>query len=123
MTNKKSFKKKGVCIVCHKNKMGYPIESDYMIDGIAYVKKLMKTYKGNKLVVCEDCFDEYKKKRERFVRNLLLYGGIGAILGLLLIFTNLSLQSIIFALFLELIMLILAHMSYVPKVMDDAEKQ
>ncbi len=122
MTNKKSFKKKGVCIVCHKEKMGYPVETDYMIEGIARLKKLMKTYKGNKLVVCEDCFDEYKKKRDKFVRNLMLYGGIGAVLGILLILTNLSVQSFLFAIFLELLMLVLAHMSYVPKVVNDAEK-
>lgn len=113
---KKETLSKGVCVECGKNAKGYPIEDDYVINGIRWIKRKLGVEKGNKLIVCNDCFEEYKKKRNSFERSLIIYSGIGVVLGIILLVINLSIGAFISALILILFLLVLAHLKYAPKV-------
>ncbi len=107
---------KGVCIECGKPGKGHAVLDDYVIDGIRWVKRKLNIEKKNALIVCEECFEKYEKRRKSFERSLIIYSGVGVLLGVLLLVINPSLGSLLSASILLLFLLILAHLKYAPKV-------
>jgi hypothetical protein len=73
--------KKDACIICGKEKPGLEVKDDYMIDAVRWIKlKIFKSKPKNfRLVVCKDDFLKYKKQRDRYERNQMLYVAIGII--------------------------------------------
>ncbi len=64
-----------VCIICGKEiKKGkkYKVKDDFVIKVIRFIKHKLKIAKNNKLYVEEKCLNEYKKRRARYERNLIL---------------------------------------------------
>ncbi|MEM0438015.1 MAG: hypothetical protein QXU54_01815 [Candidatus Micrarchaeia archaeon] len=109
--------KNSVCILCEKlGARGRAVKEDYLIAAIRAVKRLFKMEAGNKLVVCDECYPAYSKKRGEFEKGLLIYGIIGMAIMLLLLIMSFSLGSLISGLLMLLFLLILAHIKYTPKV-------
>ena len=106
----------GVCIVCSGKLRGHPIVDDYLIKAIRYIKRRLNIEQGNRLVVCEGCIVQHRKKRADFERGLLMYSALGLILAVLLLFFNFSLGSLATGMMILLMFIILAHVKYAPKV-------
>ena len=113
---------KEVCIVCQKEKKGAAIVEDFVIKGLRKIKQSLKASTGYKLVVCEDCKEVAKKKRQNFERTLLTYMGLGGIVLLAIIITAVMsggsilsiIQSIIVLIFLIVLLAALSLLNYFP---------
>lgn len=109
--------KTNACIICSKeNVKGFPVVEDKIIGLIRTLKSKFGIVKGYKLMVCNDCEKEYEKKRKTFERNLILYGGLGVVIALLLLFLNFSIGSFLSGLLLFIVLIILALLKYVPRI-------
>lgn len=105
-----------VCIICYKElKRGIPVKEDAVLKGIRWGKNLirsllerfgMKVSKGNVLVVCEEHVEESRKRREKFERTLLTFGGLGVILGLILIIVSILSGRDLFGIATSILLLI-----------------
>ncbi len=63
-------KKKMVCIVCgEEREEGTPVEEDVVLKSIRSVKQSLGIATNNILIVCEQCEEEYRKKREKFEKT------------------------------------------------------
>ena len=86
--------KKIACIMCTeeiKKGEGNEVIEDKIIEIIRKVKAKLGVAKGYKLVVCDECLENYEKKRKRFERNTILYLGLGLVILVLLMLLNFSL--------------------------------
>ncbi|MHA1860409.1 MAG: hypothetical protein ACTSVF_04860 [Candidatus Asgardarchaeia archaeon] len=106
----------GVCIGCYRKRKGYPVQEDYILEVLTWIKKVTGTYKGNRLVVCDKCIEEIEKKRGEFERTLVFYTIIGLLMFIVLIVVNPSINALIAGGALLLFLLVLAHLKYVPRV-------
>jgi len=113
-----------VCLICEKNKSGTKLKEGFIINNIRKIKKIFGIAKGNKLVVCDSCMEEYKKRRQNFEKTILLWSILGGILALFIIIPSVLmyniyeiLRSIITAIILIGVLLILVGMvRYIPKL-------
>ncbi|MGC8710347.1 MAG: hypothetical protein ACP5RF_01930 [Candidatus Micrarchaeia archaeon] len=118
--------KEGYCIICGKKKYGTEVEEGNVIKIIRWLKKnVTKNEKGNRLVVCSECYPKYTKYRSRFEKRLALYLILGILFlafGLLLSF---KLDTFILGLFVILLMYFFALLNYMPKLKEakSAEKK
>lgn len=114
--------KTSACIICSKeNVQGIPVIEDKIIEVLRTIKSKLGIVKGYKLIVCKDCEKEYEKRRKTFERNLLLYGGLGVVIMIFLMFLNFSIGSFLSGLLLFFVLIILALLKYVPKIEKQKE--
>ncbi|MBS3069858.1 hypothetical protein J4441_05830 [Candidatus Micrarchaeota archaeon] len=76
---------KGKCIVCETDNEGFPVVEDAIILAIRAIKKKLNMAKGNTLIVCSGCVEQYRKKRAEFEKALVQHGLIAAFLLVLLV--------------------------------------
>ncbi|VVB66634.1 Uncharacterised protein [Candidatus Gugararchaeum adminiculabundum] len=105
---------KSVCIICEKEKDGEPLVNDYMLRFIRKIKQTLGVARNNQLVVCNDCFANHRKKREKFEKTIVQYVALGAISVVLLLVLFMRWESVIFSLLIIVFMLSLALLSYHP---------
>jgi len=111
------------CVICSKeNVQGALVIEDVIIRIIRAIKSRFGIAKGYKLVVCNDCEKEYEKRRKTFERNLILYGGLGVVIALILMFINFSIGSFLSGLLLFLVLIIFALFKYVPKIEKEVKE-
>ena len=122
---KKEMKRKSICIVCGKEKEGREIEEDIVVRGIRLIKRKLNIERGNILVVCDECLEEAKKRRQKFEKGLFTWGAIGGILGIILIISSALagglgriISSFIFLLILIVVFVCLSFYQYFPKVKE-----
>ena len=116
---------RGVCLICEKQTEGIPIEEGPVIKAIRTIKGSLGIAKGNVLVICPGCWEEYRKRRTGFEKSMLIWSIIGVIFAALLIIPpilfgdweifnilrNIVLSIILIAVILALIGLV----RYIPK--------
>jgi fatty acid desaturase len=123
-----------VCFVCQKEQrsgQGTPVKDDIVIRAIRRIKKAFGISTGNVLVVCDNCLEESKKRRQKFERSLLTFGGLGAVLGVILLIASILsgksliaiLQSIILLVFLVVVFSLFSLLQYHPAVVIEAERK
>jgi uncharacterized protein YacL len=114
--------KQKACIVCGEEvTKGSEVIEDKFIELIRKVKSKLGIVKGYKLYVCENCTEKYEKRRKRFERNMVIYGGIGLFIFLILLFFNFSIASFLTGFILFLVMILLALMGYQPRIKKKEE--
>jgi len=122
---------KKVCIICGKERKGAQVQDDVVIRAIRRVKGALRVATNNTLVVCGGCMDEYKKKRAKFEKALVLYVVLAAILLVLIAVLPLisgkffSLESILFGVLIGVFIIALSLIGYMPKIAEKkrAEKR
>ncbi|MCX8197402.1 MAG: hypothetical protein N3G80_03765 [Candidatus Micrarchaeota archaeon] len=117
-----------VCIICEKEKSGFPVQDDYVILAIRKVKNFLRIAKNNNLVVCQDCLEVYQKKRAKYERDLAIHAIIGGFILLTMIFlpiftTGFSLTAVFFGLLLFGLVMLLSVFSHCPKIQQTAPKE
>jgi hypothetical protein len=128
---KREEREAGTCIICQKETVGIPVKDDFVIRGIRRIKSALKIARGTKLIVCSEHLEEATKRRERFEKTLLTYGGIGAAIGILLIIASLIggrdllsiLSSLLLAVLLIVVFVILSLAYYFPAMERKVEKE
>ncbi len=117
-------KEKGTCLICQKETVGSPVKEDFVIRGIRKIKTSLKIARGTNLIICDEHLEEARKKRERFEKSLLTYGGIGAVIGIILVIAGLLggrdlisiLSSMLIAILLIVVLVIFSLAYYFPAV-------
>lgn len=116
-----------VCLICEKNKKGSRLKEGFIIKTIRKIKNKLGISKGNTLVICDSCTNEYIKRRQGFEKTILIWSIIGGILSLLLIIPSILvgnifdiLRSILLSIVLVGVLLLLVGLiRYIPKLEKD----
>lgn len=110
-------KGKEYCIICGERKAGLPVEDDYVISSIRWFKaNVTKNEKNNSLVVCRDCYSEYKKQRKRYEgrqRNYIALGIVFIMVGLLV---SQTVYALLVGLGVFALLYFFSLLSYTPKI-------
>jgi len=113
-----------VCIVCSKEVAGgHKVEDDSVIRAIRKIKRQFGVARNNELYVCEGCMEEYKKKRGKYERDLVIHAVLAAIVLIMMvvlpIFTSgFSLTAIVLGVLLAAIIMAFSLFSHWPKIAD-----
>ncbi len=109
--------KPSYCIICQKKKKGLEVEDNTLIKAVRYVKRnFLKNERGNKLVVCKECFTKYYEDYKRFEsreRSIFLLLSIFVILAII---SSPTLGSIIALAFIIAVLYALLVAVSVPKL-------
>ncbi len=113
-------KEKNQCIICRANKDGLPVKTDTVITTVRwFAKNVFKVKNMHRLVVCKDCYLEYKKARKRYIKRRNTYIILGALFAAtLIIASSKSATGILYAVGAGALVIIglyaLSLLSYVP---------
>jgi predicted nucleic acid-binding Zn ribbon protein len=110
-----------ICIVCHnEGRGGYIVQDDVVMGTIRKAKQRFGVAQNNELVVHEECFEEHRKKRERFERDLAMHFVFAAIVLIVFIVLPIfaggfSITSVFLGLLLGMLIVGLSILHYWPK--------
>ncbi|MCX6778476.1 MAG: hypothetical protein NT157_06375 [Candidatus Micrarchaeota archaeon] len=109
-----SSDKVSVCIVCREEKEVSPVKDDAVISTIRAVKTRLGFASNKELVVCGDCLEEHKKRRQGFEKNLVQYGAFGLIVLVVLFILTQTLNALFVGVMLLALMLVMSLFYYHP---------
>lgn len=110
-------KQKAFCIICGKEKGGIEVRNDRVLGGIRWIKQnITHNESGNRLVVCKECYEAYKKSKKRFESRKKVYLILGIIFAALLMVIGRSAISLLFGVFMILLLYSFAFFSYMPEL-------
>lgn len=117
-----------VCIICYQEKSGVAVQDDAVIRAIRGVKQKLNMAKNNTLVVCEGCMEAYRKKRQKYERDLVMHvvlaGVVLIVFVLAPIFTSgFSIAAIVLGVLLAALIVALSVLSHCPKVAGGQEEK
>jgi len=105
------------CMMCGKEKKGIAVREDHVLGALRWFKRnVTRDEKGNRIVVCRDCYSEYKKRRGTYESRQKLYLALGVMFVVVsLLLSPKPLTVLVSALVLAMVYLF-SLMSYVPKI-------
>ncbi len=112
--------------MCRANKDGLPVRIDWTITTVRwFAKKFFKVKKMHRLVVCKDCYLDYKKARKRYIKRRNTYVILGVLFAAtLIIASSRSLIGMLYAACAGIVVIIglyaLSLLSYVPGLEKDS---
>lgn len=112
-----------VCIICYQEKGGEAVLDDAVIRAIRGMKQRLGMAKNNTLVVCGGCMEAYRKKRQKYERDLVMHvvlAGVVVVVFVLapILTSGFSLASLVLGLVLAGLIVGLSVFSHCPKVSD-----
>jgi hypothetical protein len=108
------------CIICGKEKKGREVDEDYIIKGIRWFKRnITKNEKGNKLVVCNECYPKYLEYRKKFERRQITYILLGSLFLIFGLIISPTLGTLFVGLGLLLFLYLLSLLNYMPKLKEN----
>jgi hypothetical protein len=111
------MKQKSFCIVCGLEKDGIEVKEDGVLRTMRYIKRnLLRSAKNNRIVVCKQCYEAYKKYRKRYVSRQHLYLGLGIVFLVLTLLLNVSIASVLFGLGVLVLLYLLSLVNYMPDI-------
>ena len=114
-----------VCIICYQEKSGSAVLDDAVIRAIRGIKQRLRMAKGNELVVCPGCMETYRKKRQKYERDIVMHvvlaGVVLVVFVLAPVFTSgFSLSALVLGLVLAALIVALSVFSHCPKIAEKA---
>jgi hypothetical protein len=116
---KPSHERAPVCIVCREEKDGSAVKDDPVITTIRGVKTRLGFASNRRLVVCDDCREEHRRRRQDFEKRLVQYGGIGLIILVGLFILTQTLNALLIGVFFLLILLLFSLVQYHPALENE----
>ena len=113
------------CIICGKEKDGVEIKDDNVIKFIRlFNRKVLKKQNHYKLVVCKECYINYKKARNKFVRRQITYIALGVIFAAMIFISSAGNPiSLLAGAGIIIFLYLLSLLSYMPELkINDKEK-
>ncbi len=109
---------KNVCIMCMKERPGLTVRGDAILSALRWIKRnVTRNPKNYTLVVCKECFLDYKKKRDSYERKMVIYAVLGIIfLAAITVVSSSKLGAIAVGLVIMLFLFLIAQLSYIPGV-------
>jgi hypothetical protein len=111
------LKRKMYCIVCEKEKKGIELQDDAVLGSLRWFKRnVTKNERGNRLVVCRDCYPSYKISRKKYEDRQRMYVVLGVLFGIVCMVVSPTLTSFLASMLILLLLLFLSILSYTPKI-------
>ena len=115
------------CVVCFKEKDGFPVYDDFVIRTIRGIKRSLHIAKNNTLVVCKDCLEEHRKKRKNYEKTLVVHIVIAGVVLVAFVLapiltSGFSPVAILLGIFLAALIVGMAVFSHHPKMADEAKE-
>ncbi len=113
------------CIYCGGEKDGIEVREDAVVAAMRWFnRRVLKKYRNYKLVVCKECYLDYKKARKRFMRKQVSYLAIGFLFAALLIAVSPdNAFTYVYGIVVITFMYLLSLVSYVPALKTEAPSQ
>jgi hypothetical protein len=109
--------RKTYCVVCAKEKKGIEVEDDAVLELIRWIKKnITKNEKGNKIVVCRDCYASYKASRSRYEGRQKIYVALGVLFAMVNLLISPTLSTVAISAVIIAMMILISLLSYTPKI-------
>jgi hypothetical protein len=109
--------RKTYCVVCAKQRKGIEVDDDAVLESIRWIKKnITKNEKGNRIVVCRDCYSAYKASRSRYEGRQRIYVALGVLFAVLSLFISPALSTLGVSVGILTMMVLLSLLSYTPKI-------
>ncbi len=110
-------RQKSYCLMCAKERDGIPIKEDNVIKAIRLIKRhVFKSEKRNRIVICRECYEGYKKHRKKYVRRQAMYVALGVMFLIMLMLINLSAYSALFGIGMVILLYLLSLLNYMPEL-------
>ncbi|VVB77333.1 Uncharacterised protein [uncultured archaeon] len=113
---------KTYCIVCGNERKGIPVREDYVLGALRWFKKnVTRNEQGNALVVCKDCYGDYKKRRATYESRQKVYLVLGTLFIVVGVASSIgsggfSVTTVLVSLGAFALLYILSLLSYMPKI-------
>ncbi len=108
---------KSYCIICGLERAGLGVQADWELGVIRWFKKnVSRNERGNRLVVCRQCYPKYQASRGRYESRQKLYITLGVIFAAVSLLVSPALTTVLVAALVILLMLALSLLSYTPKI-------
>lgn len=115
--------KESRCIICGNKREGLEVLPDYILNTIRWVKHLTRSERNYRLVVCRDCFERYRKLRERYQRRQAECLVLGLLFAVVITAFN-PMPGILFGIAVMLFLYLLAQLSWMPPLrMPETKKK
>ena len=103
------------CIICGNKRNGIPIRNDYVLEVMRWFKRnVTKDEKGNRLVVCKECYPKYKKNMDRFNSRQAIYMVLAGLFFIFTILTAPILQAVSLSIMVFIALYLLSLLNYTP---------
>lgn len=110
------------CMMCGKERKGIAVKEDSVLAALRWFKRnVTKDEKGNRLVVCRDCYPEYRKRRGSYESRQRLYLSLGIIFVVVSLVLSPRALTVLVSLLVLAVVYLFSLMSYIPKI--DLEKE
>ncbi len=105
------------CVMCGKKRGGVEIKEDYVINSIRWFNRtVLKQFRNNRLVICEECYPKYKEQRKKFVGRQRLYIALGVIFVILGVFLDKTIGALLIGIVILIVLYLFSLLSYVPEL-------
>ncbi len=113
------------CIYCGSAKDGLAVREDAVIASIRWFnRRILGRYRNYRLVVCKDCYLNYRKARKKYVRKQASYLVVGLLFaGLLVAVSPGNLFAYLFGFAIIAFMYLLSLVSYLPALEAEPQPQ
>lgn len=110
------------CIYCGAAKAGLAVREDFVIASMRWINRtLFRRYRNYRLVVCKDCYMNYRKARKKYVRKQVSYLVLGFLFAALLVAVSPgNAFAYVFGFAIIAFMYLLSLVSYLPALESDA---
>jgi Ca2+/Na+ antiporter len=111
------FMAKSFCIICSRERQGIEVEDDFVLGAVRWFKRnVTHNEKNNRLVVCKEDYEKYKKSRSTFEFRQKLYLGFGVVFMILMLLLGRSASAFFSGILLLLLFYAFSFLSYTPKL-------
>lgn len=105
------------CIMCGKERKGIAVREDHVLAAVRWFKRnVTKDEKGNSIVVCRDCYPEYKKRRGAYESRQRLYLALGAVFLVVSLILSPQAMTVLVSLVVLAVLYLFSLMSYTPRI-------
>jgi len=103
--------------MCGKERNGIEIKEDHVLAAVRWFKRnVTKDEKGNRIVVCRDCYPAYRKSRGAYESRQRLYLALGVVFLIVSLLLSPGAVTVLVSLLVLAVLYLFSLMSYTPKI-------
>jgi cytochrome b subunit of formate dehydrogenase len=105
--------------MCGKERDGIEVQDDFVLGAVRWFKRnVTKDEKKNRIVVCRDCYPQYKKRRGAYNFRQKLYLALGVAFLLISLVMSPRATTIVVSLLVLAMLYLFSLMSYTPRIAE-----
>jgi hypothetical protein len=110
------------CIVCGKKKDGPEIKEDNVIRAIRWFNRNIRRTPEhhNRIVVCGECYEKYKKQRKKYLSRQRIYLVLGTLFAIFAVIVSVNkIAALLSGIGLVIVLFLFSLLSYMPDLKYD----